>query len=412
MELQRFNIGEKQLVDEYAVRVTAPDDGPRPSAKRRRAPPVDLDDAPVTRPFLPPLKEFQPYLERIWANRWLTNAGPFHQEFEEELAAYLGVEHVALTSNGTAALQLALQALDVQGEVITTPFTFVATAHALMACNLRPVFVDIDPHTGNLDPDAIERAITPETGAILPVHCFGHPCQTQRIADIADRHALKVIYDGAHAFNVRRGNESLLRSGDAACLSFHATKVFNTFEGGAIVCHDEQTKKRISQLRNFGFSDTFSVASIGTNAKMSEFQAAFGLLQLKYVNEAIARRGRIAARYSAGLRMVDGVELFPPQPNWKLNHSYFPMLLPAPFAAGRDELCSRLLAAGIHARPYFWPLVCDQSVYRHLPSATAELPVARDFARRILCLPLYPDLALHHVDAAVAIIGDFCASDR
>lgn len=408
MELRDIPMNGKRSAGEHAVRRI------RPAVRKDLpantcAPPVDLDEAPVTRPFLPPLEEFQPYLEQIWANRWLTNAGPFHQQFEEELAGYLGVDHVALTSNGTTALQLALQALDLRGEVITTPFTFVATTHALRACNLRPVFVDIDPKTGNLDPDRIEQAISRDTSAILPVHCYGHPCATGRIAEIAERHALKVVYDGAQAFNVRLDGQSLLRFGDASCLSFHATKVFNTFEGGAVICADARMKARIAQLRNFGFNDTYSVEAIGTNAKMSEIQAAFGLLQLRYADQVIARRGAVAARYAAGLRQIDGVELFQPEPGWQLNHCYFPMLLEERLADRRDALCALLLAAGIHARPYFWPLVTDHSVYRDLPSATAEMPVARSLARRVLCLPLYPDLEVHHVDASIAIVREFAA---
>ena len=412
MELRKVAIDGNVLAGEHVARKTGGVIADSPSGKARRAPPIDLDDAPVTRPFLPDLDEFQPYLEQIWANRWLTNAGPLHQQFEEELTAYLGVKHIALTSNGTAALELALQALDLQGEVITTPFTFVATTHAITRCNLRPVFVDIDPTTGNLDPEMIEQAITADTKAIMPVHCFGHPCQTQRIAEIAEKHGLKVIYDAAHAFNVRQDGESLLLSGDAACLSFHATKVFNTFEGGAVVCDDVRTKAKIEQLRNFGFTNAYSVDAIGTNAKMSEFQAAFGLLQLKYADEVIARRGAIAARYVAGLQPIEGIELFTPKPGWRLNHSYFPMLLEDRLADRRDELCSRLLAAGIHARPYFWPLISDHSVYRDLPSAMGGLPVARNFARRVLCLPLYPDLAVHHVDRAVSIVGELCAENQ
>lgn len=412
MELQKIATSEKSSVCNYEAEDNGDVHAEGPSPGKLRPPPIALDDAPVTRPFLPPLEEFQPYLERIWANRWLTNAGPFHQQLEEELAAYLGVDHIALTSNGTAALELALQALDLQGEVITTPFTFVATTHALRSCNLKPVFVDIDPKTGNLDPEMIEPAISDATCAILPVHCYGHPCRTERIAGIAQDHGLKVIYDAAQAFHVRRDGESLLRSGDAACLSFHATKVFNTFEGGAVVCADAATKARIAQLRNFGFSDAYSVDAVGTNAKMSEFQAAFGLLQLQYVDQSIARRGFISAHYAAGLRDIDGIQLFEPEAGWQLNHSYFPILLDNGLATRRDDLCARLLAAGIHARPYFWPLVCDHSVYRDLPSASRDMPVARGFARRILCLPLYPDLAPHHVERTVAIIRDFCAADR
>ncbi|WP_395334458.1 DegT/DnrJ/EryC1/StrS family aminotransferase [Novosphingobium sp. BL-8H] len=409
MELHRSTSDERSSNEDYdLVEIPAAARASRPK-KARRAPPIDLDDAPVTRPFLPPLDEFLPYLEGIWANRWLTNAGPYHQQFEEELAAYLGVEHVALTSNGTSALELALQALDLSGEVITTPFTFVATTHALQSRGLTPVFVDIDPKTGNLDPEKVERAITERTSAILPVHCFGHPCRTDRIAEIARVHRLKVIYDAAHAFNVRRDGESLLRAGDAACLSFHATKVFNTFEGGAVICADAATKARIGRLRNFGFTDAYSVDAIGTNAKMSEFQAAFGLLQLKYADEVVARRSAIAALYTAGLRTIDGVTLFEAEPGWRLNHSYYPLLLDDRLASRRDELCARLLAAGIHARPYFWPLVCDHSVYRHLPSAATHMPVARNFAKRILCLPLYPDLAPRHVENAIGIVADFSA---
>lgn len=412
MELHRSTSDDGLASVDYDLVETAappPSRAPGGARPKRRAPPIALDDAPVTRPFQPPLEEFLPYLEGIWANRWLTNAGPYHQQFEEELAAYLGVEHVALTSNGTSALELALQALDLTGEVITTPFTFVATTHALRSRNLQPVFVDIDPLTGNLDPEMVERAITGRTSAILPVHCFGHPCRTDRIAEIAKAHGLKVIYDAAHAFNVRRDGESLLRAGDAACLSFHATKVFNTFEGGAVVCADAATKARIARLRNFGFSDAYSVEAVGTNAKMSEFQAAFGLLQLKYADEVIARRAAIAGCYTAGLSAIDGVTLFAAEPGWQLNHSYYPLLLDDRLGAHREELCARLLAAGIHARPYFWPLVCDHSVYRHLPSAASHMPVARRFAKSILCLPLYPDLAPRHVENAVGIIADFGA---
>ncbi|MBO9623903.1 MAG: DegT/DnrJ/EryC1/StrS family aminotransferase [Sphingomonas sp.] len=409
MELTRVAAGRRRLTPSDNARQA--ESAEVASAIPARAPPVDLDEAPVTRPFLPPLEEFQPYLEQIWKNRWLTNCGPFHEQLEAELAVHLGVDHLALTSNGTTALQMAFQALDLQGEVITTPFTFVATAHALRACNLRPVFVDIDPRTGNLDPAKIEQAITSDTSAILPVHCFGHPCQTNRIAAIAERHSLKVVYDAAQAFGVRRDGESLLRSGDAACVSFHATKVFNTFEGGAVICPDVRTKRRIAQLRNFGFTDTYSVDAIGTNAKMNEVQAAFGLLQLKYVDEAISRRGAIAARYAATLRSLEDIELFEPEAGWQPNHSYFPMLLGERIADQRDALCARLLAAGIHSRPYFWPLVTDHAVYRHVPSAAAELLVARDFARRVLCLPLYPDLAVRHVDNAVSIVAEFCQAE-
>ena len=362
------------------------------------------EPALVTRPYMPPLEEFQPYLEAIWESRWLTNSGPFHQQLEKALASYLEVEHVALTSNGTTALLLALQAFGLGGEVITTPFSFIATAHALRLSNLRPVFVDIDPVTGNLDPTAIERAISPRTSAILPVHCFGHPCDVAGIADVADTYGLKIVYDAAHAFAVRLNGESILRQGDASALSFHATKVFNTFEGGAIICNDPSIKRRVERLRNFGFAGELTVVAAGMNGKMNEIQAAFGLLQLDHVDHAIAQRAAISARYREALADVEGIALFPAQPGWQLNHSYFPLLVQESYACDRDALWQRLQTAGIFARRYFYPLISDTPVYRDLPSARAELPVARRIARQVMCLPLFPDLPGFHVERAIDII--------
>lgn len=358
----------------------------------------------VTRPFMPPLDEFQPFLEAIWASRWLTNCGAFHQQLEAALALYLDVEHVVLTSNGTTALLLALQALDLEGEVITTPFTFVATTHALRLCKLRPVFVDIDPATGNLDPEAIERAITPRTSAILPVHCFGHPCDVDRIAELADAYGLKVLYDAAHAFGVRSHGQSILRYGNASALSFHATKVFNTFEGGAIVCADPETRQQIERMRNFGFADE-AIVSVGMNGKMNELQAAFGLLQLRHVHRALALRAGIVARYRGAFAKTAGIRLFEIRKEWELNHSYFPILVDDDYLGGRDAVYARLHAAGIYARRYFHPLVSDTIVYRDLPSAGAELPVAREIARKILCLPLYPDLSDDHIERTIQVLG-------
>ncbi|EGH24737.1 aminotransferase, partial [Pseudomonas amygdali pv. mori str. 301020] len=262
---------------------------------------------PVTRPLLPPLEEFIPYLEHIWESRQLTNGGPFHQQLEKELAEYLGVQHLSLFSNGTRALMTAIQALRIKGEVITTPYSFVATAHSLLWNSLTPVFVDIDPGTYNLDPERIEEAITPATTAIMPVHCYGIPCDVDRIQQIADRYGLKVIYDAAHAFGVQHRGQSLLNHGDLSVLSFHATKVFNTFEGGAIISPDAKTKQRIDYLKNFGFADEVTVVAPGINGKMSEINAAFGLLQLKYIDEALLKRQRIDERYRDALATVPGL---------------------------------------------------------------------------------------------------------
>ena len=295
----------------------------------------------VTQPYLPPLEEFIPYLEQIWANKVLTNGGPFHQQLEQALCRYLGVPHISLFSNGTLALITALQALRIKGEVITTPYSFVATAHALLWQNCTPVFVDIEPHTLNLDPAKIEAAITPQTTAILPVHCYGNPCDTAAIQKIADNYNLRVIYDAAHAFGVQDAGGSILRHGDLSVLSFHATKVFNTFEGGAIICHDAKTKQRIDHLKNFGFVDEVTVVAPGINGKMSEINAAFGLLQLKHIDQALAQRQHIAQRYNQQLKNIKGISIPAALLEQSTNNSYYPILVDSDYPISRDALYQR-----------------------------------------------------------------------
>jgi dTDP-4-amino-4,6-dideoxygalactose transaminase len=351
----------------------------------------------VTRPELPPLEQFVPLLEQIWKSRVLTNGGPFHQQLEAALCDYLGVEHIALFSNATIALMSSLQTLGVSGEVITTPYSFVATSHSLMWNGLTPVFVDIDPVSLNMDPARIEAAITERTTAIMPVHCYGAPCDVDAIQKIADKHGLKVIYDAAHAFGVRDDGGSVLRHGDLAILSFHATKVFNTFEGGAIICHDATTKKRIDQLKNFGFVDEITVDAVGMNGKMSELNAAFGLLQLGGVDDAIARRQAVDAYYREALAGVPGIRCLNTSGSQSGNFSYFPILVGEGYGMSRDALFQRLKADNIIARRYFYPLISEFPMYRDMPSARrANLPVAVAAADQIICLPIYP--ALEHAD--------------
>lgn len=348
----------------------------------------------VTQPYLPPLEEFTPYLKQIWENKILTNNGPFHLQLEHALCQYLGVKNLSLFTNGTLALVTALQALRITGEVITTPYSFVATAHSLLWNRIQPIFVDIDPTTCNLDPGRIEEAITPHTTAILPVHCYGNPCDIERIQTIADTYDMKVIYDAAHAFGVQYRGESLLKHGDLAVLSFHATKVFNTFEGGAIVCPDTKTKQRIDYLKNFGFADEVTVTAPGINGKMTEVCAAFGLLQLKYIDEAIALRKEIECRYREALASARGIQFFPPDPKSTSNGSYIPILVTETSSISRDALHQKLKCAGINSRRYFYPLISNMSMYRGLPSAAkANLPIANRIAEQVLCLPIYPSLS-------------------
>ncbi len=353
----------------------------------------------VTQPYLPPLEEFVPYLEEIWNNKVLTNGGPFHQQLEKALCEYLGVKHIALFTNGTIALVTALQALRITGEVITTPYSFVATSHSLLWNGIKPVFVDIDPNTLNLDPAKIEAAITPQTTAIMPVHCYGHPCDVKAIQKIADNYNLKVIYDAAHAFGVQDEHGSILRYGDLSVLSFHATKVFNTFEGGAIVCPDAKTKLRIDQLKNFGFVDELTVVAPGINGKMSEFNAALGLLQLKYIDQALVRRKEIDVAYRERLNGVKGIRCLKDAGEKIANYSYFPILVEADYMISRDELYQKLKDNGIYPRRYFYPLISDFPMYRGLPSAHREnLPIATVAAQQVICLPIYPDLDMSVID--------------
>jgi dTDP-4-amino-4,6-dideoxygalactose transaminase len=360
----------------------------------------------VTRPELPPLEDFIPYLEQIWDSKWLTNNGPFHEQFEQALCDHLGVKFVSLFTSGTVALITALQTFRITGEVITTPYSFVATAHSLLWNGIKPVFVDIDPRTLNLDPDKIEAAITPHTTAIMPVHCYGHPCDVDRIERIADNYGLKVIYDAAHAFGVRLRDDSVLNHGDLSVLSFHATKVFNTFEGGAIVCHDAKTKQRIDHLKNFGFVDEVTVVAPGINGKMSEINAAFGLLQLKGIDAAMEKRKAIDARYRELLAGVKGICCLPVSIERVANYAYFPILVQPDYPLSRDALYQKLSDNAVYARRYFYPLISDFPMYRGMPSAAHEnLPVARRISAEVICLPIYPAMSLEQVNYVSGLIA-------
>ena len=359
----------------------------------------------VTEPYLPPLEEFIPYLQAIWESRRLTNKGPFHQEFEEALARYLGVPYLALFTNGTIALVTALQALRITGEVITTPYSFVATSHSLLWNNIKPVFVDIDPRTCNLDPEKVEAAITPQTTAILPVHCYGNPCDVSQIQGVADTYGLKVIYDAAHGFGVKYRGESLLKHGDLSVLSFHATKVFTTFEGGAIVCQDAKTKQRIDYLKNFGFADEVTVMAPGINGKMNEFQAALGLVQLKHINQVIERRKAIDTRYRERLVSVPQISCMAEPMDTVRNYAYFPIRVSDEYWLSRDELYQRLRTNNIFARRYFYPLISAFPMYRGLASSSrVNLPIANRISEEILCLPLFPHLTDFQVDRIADLI--------
>lgn len=360
----------------------------------------------VTQPFLPPLQEVIPYLEKIWQNRILTNGGPMHQQLERALCDYLGVEHVSLFNNGTIALLTALQALDLTGEVLTTPYSFVATSHSLIWSQLDPVFVDVDPLTLNIDPVKIEAAITPRTSAILAVHCYGHPCDVNAIQKIADDHGLKVIYDAAHAFGVQCQSGSVLNYGDLSVLSLHATKVFNTLEGGAIVSPDAPTKKRIDQLKNFGIVDEHTIDAAGINGKMSEINAAVGIVQLEYVDECIAKRQQIDARYREQLGTVHGIRCLQESGEVIANYAYFPILVGDEFPVTRDELERKLNEQDIYPRRYFYPLISNLPMYSDAPSSVpANLPVANRAAAEILCLPIFPGLEPAAVDEICSIIA-------
>lgn len=345
--------------------------------------------------MLPDLEEFNELLKDIWGSKWITNNGSYHKKLEVALAEYLKVPYVSLFTNGTLPLITALQALRISGEVITTPYSFVATTHSLWWNGIKPVFVDIDPATGNIDPDRIEAAITPKTTAIMPVHVYGKPCDTKRIQEIADNYGLKVIYDAAHAFGVEVDGESILNAGDLSTLSFHATKVYNTIEGGAMVMKDEQTKKRIDYLKNFGFANETTVVGPGINSKMDEIRAAYGLLNLRQVDDAIEKRHQVAIRYREALRDVEGITFWDDMPGVRHNYSYFPIFVDAKiFGMSRDELYFKMRDQGVLGRRYFYPLISEFTTYRGLPSAAKEnLPNAHRMADSVICLPMHHSLS-------------------
>lgn len=358
----------------------------------------------VTSPLLPPLDEFIPYLQKIWDNKWLTNNGEMHQELEQQLAEYLGVEYISLFSNGTLALITALQALNITGEVITTPYSFVATTHSIFWNKCTPVFIDVDPRYYNIDPTKIEAAITEKTTAIMPVHVYGNPADTDAIQKIADKHDLKVIYDAAHAFGVKKNGGSILNVGDLSVLSFHATKIYSTIEGGAVICHSQEMKHHIDNLKNFGFRGETVVEEPGINAKMNEVQAAYGLLSLKYIDEAIAKRKQIVEHYRASLKNTFGISFLPEQNNVEHNYAYFPIFVDeAKYGISRDALYDKLKSNNILGRRYFYPLISTFEPYRELPSAQ-NLPVAQKAAEQVICLPLYPDLESRDLERIIDLI--------
>lgn len=370
--------------------------------------PLDADAAPiyVTRPDLPPLEDLIPALERIWQGRVLTNNGPFHQEFEAALAEHWAVENVSLFANGTLALLTALQAVGARGEVITTPFTFAATAHAITWNRLTPVFADVSPESLNLDPLSVESAITPETSAILPVHCYGRACDVSALGVVAEAHDLSLIYDAAHAFGVEFRGRSLLSFGDMSVVSFHATKVLNTFEGGAIVSGSPEVKRHIDNLKNFGIRDQQTISDAGINGKMSEFNAALGLLQLGRIGAAIEKRKAVSQRYRDILSCVEGISIHQMAREQTNNHAYFPILVGDEYPLTRDELHALLVKNRVMARRYFHPLLTDTDPYLSARVAPGGLPNAKEAANRILCLPIYPDLGRDDQDLIVSIIAE------
>lgn len=360
----------------------------------------------VTSPLLPDLDEFNELLKEIWKRKWITNNGYYHQELEEALRTYLKVPYISLFTNGTLPLITALQALRITGEVITTPYSFVATTHSLWWNGIKPVFVDVNPETGNLDPDKIESAITPRTTAIMPVHVYGNPCDTGRIKEIADKYGLKVIYDAAHAFGVEVNGESVLTAGDMSTLSFHATKVYNTVEGGALIMHDEATKKRIDYLKNFGFAGETTVVAPGINSKMDEIRAGYGLLNLKQVDAAIEARHQVAIKYRKALQNVKGIRFMKDIPHIRHNYAYFPIFIDAEeYGMTRDELYFKMKEQNVLGRRYFYPLISEFSTYRGLESAGMEnLAVAKKMAEQVICLPIHHGLQTEEINRIIDII--------
>ncbi len=369
-----------------------------------------LERINVTSPLLPQLKDFIPYLEDIWDRKWITNNGFYHQELEKALCEYLKIDYISLYTNGTLPLITALQALRITGEVITTPYSFCATTHSIWWNGIRPVFVDINPKTCNIDPEKIEAAITPRTTAIMPVHCYGMPCDVEAIEEIAGKYGLSVIYDAAHAFGVEYKKKSILEYGDMSTLSFHATKVYNTVEGGALVTHDAKTKKRIDFLKNFGFADEVTIVAPGINGKMDEIRSAYGLINLKQVDEAIRARKKIVETYCEGLKNIDGIRHLDYSPkNIKHNYAYFPIFIDKEkYGMSRDELYENLKKHNIYGRRYFYPLISNMTTYKGYDSAHPDkLPVANKLADEVLCLPIYKDLKLSEVEEIVSLIKDF-----
>ncbi len=360
----------------------------------------------VTSPLLPDINEFNELLKEIWNSKWVTNNGGFHRKLEQALCEYLKVPYISLFTNGTLPLLTALQALHISGEVITTPYSFVATTHSIWWNGCKPVFVDIEESTCGINPDKIESAITPKTTAIMPVHCYGKPCNMERIQAIADKYGLKVIYDAAHAFGVEVNGQSVLCQGDMATLSFHATKVYNTLEGGALVVHDEETKQRIDYLKNFGFAGETEVVAPGINSKMDEVRAAYGLLNLRQVDEAIEKRHQVAIKYREALRNVKGIRFFDDMPGVRHNYSYFPIFVNAEeYGMTRDELYNRMREQGVFGRRYFYPLISTFSTYKGLPSSAPEnLPVATRIANEVICLPMHHGLEEGDVERVLCCI--------
>ena len=361
----------------------------------------------VTSPLFPSLEDFIPMLKDIWDRKWLTNNGHYHQELEKALAEYLGVKYLSLFTNGTLPLITALQAMRVTGEVITTPYSFVATTHSIWWNGLKPVFVDVEEETGNIDPEKIEAAITPQTTAIMPVHVYGTPCNTKRIQEIADIYGLKVIYDAAHAFGVKVNGESVLKAGNMSTLSFHATKVYNTVEGGALICHDEATKKRIDYLKNFGFAGETTVVAPGINSKMDEIRAAYGLLNLKQVDKAIDSRKATAEKYRAALKDVPGIRMLKDIEGVHHNYAYFPIFInEKEYGMSRDTLYAKLQEHNIYGRRYFYPLISTFSAYKGLDSASpANLPTAHKLANQVLCLPMFAGLTDEDSNRIIEVIS-------
>lgn len=360
----------------------------------------------VTSPLLPSLEEFEPLLKDIWERKWLTNNGHYHKELEKALAEYLGVEYISLFTNGTLPLITALQAMRITGEVITTPYSFVATTHSIWWNGLKPVFVDVDPTTGNLDPQKIEEAITPKTTAIMPVHVYGNPCDIDAIQEIADRYGVAVIYDAAHAFNVKIGGKTILDAGDMSTLSFHATKTYNTVEGGALICRDARTKKRIDYLKNFGFAGETTVVAPGINSKMDEIRAAYGLCNLKHIDSAIAARKEVAQKYRAVLTDVIGISMFNERDDVTYNYSYFPIFVnEKEYGICRDALYEKMKEQNVLGRRYFYPLISDFAIYRGLPSASKEnLPIATRMANEVICLPMHAGLTEDDIERVLTLI--------